>query len=364
MTPQERDELASAYLDGEATAEERAMVEADPALLARAEQLRHAAAEVAGPVAEAGREEIIAQALESFKPAEAKSSKLPAWLGQRKRKMPKLRISSRGRLRNPHLVPIFSVAAVLVVVFLAISVIVLLSDDTGDDDSDAVASRTTSAATQALESALAERSDEMSAASAATAAATTAAATPAPAIAAAQLVAPEDAVSADDASEAAFAPATTSAAQFVSPPDADDAAPAAEGRTSDLPEETAEGIGDLNAAGPPLAGPPPPESADFAMADTGASECPTEEGLAAPSEDDDSEGELEEEEEPAPGDPDAIERSAPPSSDTRPDTELETPEPPSVASPPPADSSDVSSDTIPPDHEDAISEDASSVECP
>ena len=366
MTPQERDELASAYLDGEATAEERAMVEADPALLARAEQLRHAAAEVASPVAEAGREEIIAQALESFKPAEAKSSKLPAWLGQRKRKMPKLRISSRGRLRNSQLVPIFSVAAVLVVVFLAISVIVLLGDDTGDDDSDAVASRTTSAATQALEAALAERSDEMSAASAATAAATTAAATPAPATTAAQLVAPEDAVSADDAPEAAFAPATTSAAQFVSPPDADDAAPAAEGRTSDLPEETAEGIGDLNAAGPSLAGPPPPESADFAMSDTSASagECPTEEDLAAPSEDEDSEDELEEEEEPAPGDPDAIERSAPPSSDTRLDTELETPEPPSVAPTPPADSSDVSSDTIPPDHEDAISEDASFVECP
>ena len=365
LTPQERDELASAYLDGEATAEERAMVEADPDLLARAERLRHAAAEVASPVAEAGREEIIAQALESFKPAEAKSSKLPAWLGQRKRKMPKLRIASRDRLRNSQLVPIFSVAAVLVVVFLAISVIVLLGDDTGDDDSDAVASRTTSAATQALEadSALAERSDEISAASAATAAPATAAATTA-----AQLVAPEDAVSDDAAPEAAFAPATTSAAQLASPPDsdADDAAPAAEGRTSDLPEETAEGIGDLNADGPPLDGPPPPESADFAMADTSASagECPTEEDLAAPSEDEDSEGELEEEEEPAPGDPDAIERSAPPSSDTRPDTGLETPEPPSVAPPPPADSSDVSSDTIPPDHEDAISEDASFVECP
>ena len=334
LTPEETDELASAYLDGEATAEERAMVETDPDLLARAEQFRQATAEVASPVAEAGREKIIARALKSFKPAEAKS-----W------KVPKLRIASRDRSRN--LVPIFSVAAVLVVVFLAISVIVLLGDDAGDD-SDAVESLTTSAATQASESdqflesdgfspALDERQSEMSTAPAAapatTASVAAAAITAAPATtAAAPLIAPDDAVSADDAAEAAFAPVTTSAAQLASPADAN-AAPAAEGRTSDLPEETVEGFNDLNADGPP----PLEFSADLGDADAGPStgECPTEEDLEAPSEDDDSEGEFEEEEEPAP-DP----------------------------SPPPVDSSAVSSDTVPSDHEDALSDDAPLVECP
>ncbi|MEY2449352.1 MAG: hypothetical protein QOH79_2828 [Acidimicrobiaceae bacterium] len=46
----DRDELASAYLDDDATAEERARVEADPALLARVEEFRAVRDELAAPV--------------------------------------------------------------------------------------------------------------------------------------------------------------------------------------------------------------------------------------------------------------------------------------------------------------------------
>jgi hypothetical protein len=64
-----RDELASAYLDGEVTAEERALVEADPGLLQRAQELesardalRTAPVEPISPVA---REAAIAAALDA-----------------------------------------------------------------------------------------------------------------------------------------------------------------------------------------------------------------------------------------------------------------------------------------------------------
>jgi hypothetical protein len=48
--PTDLDELASAYLDDEATAEERARVEADPDLLARVERMREVAAAVRGGI--------------------------------------------------------------------------------------------------------------------------------------------------------------------------------------------------------------------------------------------------------------------------------------------------------------------------
>jgi hypothetical protein len=48
--PSHDDELVSAYLDGEATPEEAAVVEGDPALRVRLEQLRGAAEAVGGPV--------------------------------------------------------------------------------------------------------------------------------------------------------------------------------------------------------------------------------------------------------------------------------------------------------------------------
>jgi arginine/ornithine N-succinyltransferase beta subunit len=46
----EQDELASAYLDGAATIEEQALVESDPALLARVDELRSVRDALAEPV--------------------------------------------------------------------------------------------------------------------------------------------------------------------------------------------------------------------------------------------------------------------------------------------------------------------------
>ena len=71
MTPQELDELASAYLDGEATAEETALVESDPRLQARVEELRTASDLVAAPVdapSDEVRDQMIAQALDHRAP--------------------------------------------------------------------------------------------------------------------------------------------------------------------------------------------------------------------------------------------------------------------------------------------------------
>lgn len=71
MTPQELDELASAYLDGEATAEEAALVESDPNLQARVEELRIVRELVAAPVevpSDEVRDQMIAQALDHRAP--------------------------------------------------------------------------------------------------------------------------------------------------------------------------------------------------------------------------------------------------------------------------------------------------------
>ncbi|MCY4133513.1 MAG: hypothetical protein OXG30_01170 [bacterium] len=66
LTPQEMDELASAYLDGEATPEEAALVESDARMQALVEELRAVrdlmAAPVEGPSDEV-RDQMIAQAL-------------------------------------------------------------------------------------------------------------------------------------------------------------------------------------------------------------------------------------------------------------------------------------------------------------
>ena len=67
MTPEERDELASAYLDGEATAEEAALVEGDPRLSALVEELQAVKDLVAAPVelpSDEARDQMIAQALD------------------------------------------------------------------------------------------------------------------------------------------------------------------------------------------------------------------------------------------------------------------------------------------------------------
>ena len=64
----EQDELASAYIDGEVSADERAMVDADPALLARVAELRSVRETLAEPTAsptEAERDAVISAALRS-----------------------------------------------------------------------------------------------------------------------------------------------------------------------------------------------------------------------------------------------------------------------------------------------------------
>ena len=166
LTPEERDELASAYLDGEATAQERAMVEADADLLARVEHFRHAAEEVASPAAEAGREEIIAEALKAFKP-EAEPAKQVEKLASRQRQPRSgFLLQLRERLRNRPLAPILGAAAALAVVFLAIAIFALTNENT-DDTSDTASSGTTSPATtfefaQLLESADMQASEALS----------------------------------------------------------------------------------------------------------------------------------------------------------------------------------------------------------
>src|SRR5690242_15956422 len=67
-TPRPDDELVSAVLDGEATADERALVEADPASRQRLSELRAARDLVAAPIAvpAAARESAIAAALAEF----------------------------------------------------------------------------------------------------------------------------------------------------------------------------------------------------------------------------------------------------------------------------------------------------------
>lgn len=71
MTPEERDELASAYLDGEATAEEAALVEGDPRLSTLVEELQAVKDLVAAPVeppSDEVRDQMIAQALDHRAP--------------------------------------------------------------------------------------------------------------------------------------------------------------------------------------------------------------------------------------------------------------------------------------------------------
>ena len=71
MTPQDLDELASAYLDGEATAEEAALVESDPRLQDLVEELRAVRDLVAAPVdlpSDDVQEQMIAHALDHRAP--------------------------------------------------------------------------------------------------------------------------------------------------------------------------------------------------------------------------------------------------------------------------------------------------------
>ena len=309
LTPQERDELASAYLDGEATAAEQAMVEADSDLLARVEQLRHAAEEVASPVAEAGREEIIAQALKAFKPETEKARETPR-LGILPRLKDKLSIGDR--LRNRQLVPIFGVAAALVVVFLAISIFALTSEDTSDDF-DAASSAMTTESAQILESAELQADEALADTAPAFAPATTAA------------------QAADFAPTTSAAPATTAVSPAV--------APSGEGRpfTEIEQDDMRDGAEAQQAAGPPQEA-----RAQLAEPDGGLdAECPEDEPA---------------EEEPSISEPDDAQNSLDP--DTSPETSLNPSSTTSSLPPEEAsgeDSSDLNTD---------IFEDAPLAECP
>lgn len=339
LTPQERDELVSAYLDGEATAQERAMVEADSDLLARAEQFRHAAEEIASPVAETGREEIIAHALESAE-AEAKPSKLRVWIAQSRQKIRSLRIPPglRDRLRNRRLVPIFGVAAALAVVFLAIAVFAVWSEDTGDDSDIALSTTTTQTVESMLESEEFRAAfDEVFGIPATTAAAAMTAAQ------SAAMSAPEEAI--EEQSD------------LDEPPLAEAAA---------FQDLGADGLPDLfDESGPPAGPPAPPQmqldapdsgldggaDADLAENSPGPStgECPTTEEAVEENPETAIEGELEDTEEFSPDGPPSVERPDPESPDRSPaealpDTSLDVPEPPSdIPSPPPEDASSRSS---------------------
>ena len=79
MTP-EQYLLASAYLDGELTDEERRLAEADPAVMAEVEELRalHVDLAVVEPPTVEARESAIAAAMAAFSPAAASSAMVPA----------------------------------------------------------------------------------------------------------------------------------------------------------------------------------------------------------------------------------------------------------------------------------------------
>jgi negative regulator of sigma E activity len=137
MTDDERDELASAYLDGECTAEERRQVEEDPVLRARADELATVRAAVAAPVPAppADRQEAtIAAALTEF--GRIHGTDAPA----------SLTVARQARRTRPtwtRLAPLGAVAAVLVaVVGLAVA---LRDRDSGDDADDATAAAETDA---------------------------------------------------------------------------------------------------------------------------------------------------------------------------------------------------------------------------
>ncbi len=87
MTPENDsfDELASAYLDGELSAPERAQVEADPAILARIqvfERVRHAVATQTGAPAETRRENALVAAVGPNAQAPEKESRLRGLLNR------------------------------------------------------------------------------------------------------------------------------------------------------------------------------------------------------------------------------------------------------------------------------------------
>jgi hypothetical protein len=135
--PESVDELISAYLDGEATADEVARVDADPALLARVTELRTVVSAVAGPVdpptAEVREAHIAAAVAAAGAPAEPTGG--PADLAEAR--------AERDRRRRR--LAALSVAAAVLVAVLAVPLLARLGDD-GDTETAAVEDRESSAA--------------------------------------------------------------------------------------------------------------------------------------------------------------------------------------------------------------------------
>lgn len=121
------DELVSAYVDGEATADEAARVEADPELMRRVEAFRAVAAlsGSAPPLPadyDAARERAIAAALAASSTSAKVTSLAPIQ-------------ARRSRFAKP-MVGVLSAAAVILVLFLGVAVVANLG---GGDDSDTAA---------------------------------------------------------------------------------------------------------------------------------------------------------------------------------------------------------------------------------
>jgi hypothetical protein len=139
-----RDELASAYLDGELTPSEAALVEADPALLARVEVLRAVADEVATPAAPA--------------PAAARDSAILAALDERDR----LRRAPTSARRSPTVAPIrrrrsagtLRALAAAAVVLAVLALVPLIGSLDGADDADVASGPETSEASDEAREAL------------------------------------------------------------------------------------------------------------------------------------------------------------------------------------------------------------------
>jgi hypothetical protein len=121
-------ELASAYLDGEVTAAERARVEGDPALLAEVERLRRVRAAVADvpPATATARESAIAAALAAFDEAHAGLAAAAAAPTAPPNVVP---LARRRHVRRLQVMTAAAAAAVMV-----IGGFVIANRDGGDDD--------------------------------------------------------------------------------------------------------------------------------------------------------------------------------------------------------------------------------------
>lgn len=136
------EELVSAYLDGEATADERARVEADPALLAEVEAFRAVAAAVGGPVLPPDRhrgDRMIAAALAAAEPRSDRSDSAdppeqPARPEHRDRSAD-ADVVPIGRRRSRWLTRAPGLAAAAAVLFLIGIGLVVTARDTGPDQS-------------------------------------------------------------------------------------------------------------------------------------------------------------------------------------------------------------------------------------